>query len=111
MYAIRSYYEVESVQAFGEDQAEQHQADRGAERIGDQAAESLVNEGGGNAEYRFGAEPGGEDHGQDNGKWQVAAGDDVVAGIVHPSRGIKADADGNGEIDDDEPDQHRNNFV
>ena len=98
--------QVHPVQLAGEEQAEQDQAQRRAERIGNQPAEVLVQEGGGNAEHGFGAEPGREHHRHDHDQRQRAAGGNVVARVVHLGGGIHADADGNDQIEDDETQQH-----
>lgn len=98
--------QVHAVQRAREDQAEEHQAHRGAERVGDQAAKTFVDEGGGDAEHGFGTEPGGEHHGQHHHHRQVAAGGDVVTRVVYAGSGIQADADGNDEVGDDKPEQH-----
>jgi hypothetical protein len=98
--------DVHAVQRAGEDQAEQHQAQPGAERVGDQSAETFLKEGSGDAEHGFRAEPGGEHHGEYDIHRQIAAGDDVVAGVVYLGGGHKADADGNDQVGDDEPEEH-----
>jgi hypothetical protein len=98
--------QVHAVQRAGEDEAEQHQAGRGAERVGDQAVEAFLEEGGGDAEHGLGAEPGGEHHRQHDDHRQVAPCGDVVTRIVHPGGGIQADADGDDQVGDDKPEQH-----
>jgi hypothetical protein len=58
------------------------QAQRRAEGVGDDTAQAILDEGGGDAEHRFGAEPGGEDGGGDDRQRQVAPGDREVLGIM-----------------------------
>jgi hypothetical protein len=102
--------QVHPVQRPREHQAEQHQADRRAERVRDQAAKTLVDEGGRDAEDGFGAEPGREHHRQHDHEGQIAAGDDVVARIVHPCGGIQADADRHDDVGNHEPQEHEQIF-
>jgi hypothetical protein len=52
--------DVELVQVAREDDAGDDQAHRGTEGVGDHAAEAVLDEGGGNAEHGFRAEPCGE---------------------------------------------------
>ena len=98
--------DVEAVKARGEKEAGDDQAQAGAERIGDHAAQTLAHEGGRNAEHRFGPEPGGEHRGHDHRHGQMPAGHREILGGMHARRGKKADADRKEQIQDHEPDQH-----
>jgi hypothetical protein len=98
--------QVHAVELAREEQAEQDQAQRSAEGVGDQSAEIAFHEGGRDAQYRFGAEPSGEHHGQDDVQGQRAAGSDVVLGVVYLGGGVKTDAQGDDQIQDDEAQQH-----
>ena len=69
-------------------------------------AQAFLDEGGGDAENRFGAEPRGEHGGGDDRQRQMAAGDGEILGAMDAGRGKEADADGNHEVENDEPDQH-----
>jgi hypothetical protein len=96
-----SLYSLLAKKEAGDDQAH-----RRAEGVGDHAAQAFLDEGGGNPEDRLGAEPGGEHRGGDHRQRQVAAGDGEILGGMDAGRGIEADADGNHQVENDEPDQH-----
>jgi hypothetical protein len=98
--------DVEVVELPGEKDAGDDQAQRRAEGVGDDTAQALLDEGGGNAEHRLGAEPGGEDGGGDDRQRQVAAGDREVLGGMHARGDVEADTDGQHQVENDEPDQH-----
>ncbi len=98
--------DVQLVELLGEEEAGDDQAHRGAEGIGDDAAQAFLDEGGGDAEHCFGAEPGGEHGGGDDRQRQVAAGDREILGRVHAGGHVEADADGQHQVENDEPDQH-----
>ena len=55
---------------------------RRAERIGDDAMQAFLEEGGRDAEHRLGAEPGGEHRRRNHVERQVAAGHGEVLGVV-----------------------------
>ena len=87
-------------------EARDDEAERRTEGVRHDAAQPFLDEGGGNPEHRLGAEPGGEYRGGDDGQRQVAAGDGEILGAMDAGGGIKADADGDDEIENDEPDEH-----
>ncbi len=98
--------EVHAVQRRGEEQPDQDQAHGGTERIGDNAMQPFLQEGGGDAEYRLGAEPSGEHRGGHHIERQVTPGDGKIPRIVYARGGIQADADRNDPVGDDKPQQH-----
>jgi len=98
--------QIHAVEFAGEEQSHQDQAQAGAERVGHHAAQAFLGESGRDAEHGFRAEPGGEHRRGDHRQRQAAARDGVIPGVVDTGSGVETDADGNQQVDDDEPDQH-----
>jgi hypothetical protein len=98
--------QVQPVEAAGEHQRDDDEAGGRAERVGDHARQSVLQEGGGHREHRLGAEPGRE-HGREvHVQRQASAGGEVVLGAVHAPRGIPADRDGEQQVQGDGGDEH-----
>ncbi|MNZ84844.1 hypothetical protein D3C78_1036150 [compost metagenome] len=98
--------QVQAVQRTGKDEADQHQAAEGAERVFDDPGETFFEERRRNTQHRFGAEPGGEHHGDDEGEGHAPASGSVVRGVVHAGGGVKTDSDGDQQVYRYKPDQH-----
>ena len=77
-----------------------------SKRIGDDGPQAVLHKGGGDPEDRFGAEPRGKDRRRDDRQRQASPGHRKIPGIVHTSGGIQPDADGDQQIEDDEPEDH-----
>ena len=86
--------DVELVEFLCEKETGDDQAHRRAEGVGHNTGQAFLDEGGGDPEHGFGAEPGGEHGGGDHRERQMAAGDGEVLGAMDARRRIEADSDG-----------------
>ena len=98
--------EIHPVERAREEQPDQDEAQRGAERVGHEAAQPFAQECRGDAEHGLGAEPRGEHGGEHHVERQVPAGCNVVARVVHLRGGDQPQRDRQHEIGDDEPKHH-----
>ena len=98
--------DIEPIQSGAVEDAGNDQAQAGAERVGDDTTQAVLDEGCRHPENGLGAEPGGEHGCRDYRQRQAAAGHREVLGVVYARCRVEADGDRNEQVDDDEPDQH-----
>ena len=98
--------QIHAVERAREEQGDEDQAERGAEGVGNDAAQAVLGEGGRDGEHRFGAEPGGEHGGRAHVQRQAATRDYVILGVVHALCGPQPDSYGDEQVGGDRCDQH-----
>ena len=73
--------QVQAIELAGEEETGQDQAHRSAKGVGHHAAQAILDEGGGDAQHGFGAEPGSKDGGRHHRQRQHSPGYGKVAGV------------------------------
>jgi hypothetical protein len=86
--------EIHAVELRGEEETDQDEAQAGAERVGDDPAQPLLQEGRGDAQHGLGAEPRRAHHRRYHVKRQRAAREDEITRVVDPEGGDNAHGDG-----------------
>ena len=106
MVIVADGQQAQAVEGAGEENGDQHEAERCPEGVARDETEPLVGELGRDGEDGFGPEPGGEHAGEAHVEREGPTGDHEVFGVLHAQRGVQAEGHRGQHVEHDAENEH-----